>query len=135
MADSNSNTSSGLFGTGLDLGDIGKWGLGLYSILSNNKNNNKAIAFGKAQLQFNKDQAAANYLKDATGWANQQLWNAQSMYNFDPVQGAKFANALQGSFENLNTAGAKLGLSGSLNNQINSLAQYTQLEDSVNSQG
>ena len=135
IQDASGSSSGGGFWDGFTIGDIGKYGLGIYSILSNNKNNKAALAFGKQQLQFSKDQAAANYLQNATGWANQQLWNAQAMYNFDPVQGAQFANNLKGSLENLNNAGAKLGLSGSLDNQINSLSQYTQLKDTANAQG
>lgn len=125
--------SNGGFWGDFSIGDVGKWGLGLYSILNERNNQKDAISLGKANLQFSKDQAAANYLQNATGWANQQLWNAQAMYNFDPAQGAKYANSLQGSFENLNNAGAKLGLSGALDNQLNSLSQYTQLKD--NAQG
>lgn len=129
-SDSYGSGSNDFWGS-FTLGDLGKYGLGIYSILSNNKNNNKALDFAKQQLQYNKDLSAANYLQNATGWANQQLWNAQAMYNFDPVQGAQYANNLKGSFENLNTAGSKLGLNGSLDTQINSLNQYTQLKDSA----
>lgn len=125
-------TGSNSFWNSFSLGDIGKIGLGLYSILSNNRNNKKSLALAKENLLFNKNQAAANYMQNATGWANQQLWNAQAMYNFDPTQGAQYANNLKGSLENLNNAGAKLGISGSMDNQINALSQYTQLKDTAN---
>lgn len=124
----NTGTGTNSFWNSFSLGDLGKIGLGLYSILSNNRNNKKSLALAKENLLFNKNQAAANYLQNATGWANQQLWNAQAMYNFDPTQGTQYANNLMGSFQNLNDAGAKLGLTDSLTNQMNSLMQYTQLK-------
>lgn len=108
--------------TGLQLG------LGVVNSLTNLRNFNKSFRLAKDQLNFQKDYAGTNFVTNGTNWMNQNLAQVQGLNDFNAGAGAERAANVQAGLNQLNEAGAKLGLGNNVfGSQSEALKKYNSL--------
>lgn len=114
-------------GEGENAMSLAQLGAGLFGAIQNQKQFEKQLEEAKKQFEYQKNLTGSNFQNQATNWGNQALFQTQGLSAFNANAGAQRAADLNAGFNQLNTAGNRIGIENVVGEQQNQLQKYNKL--------
>ena len=102
-------------------------GLAGFGLWQQNQQFGKQLEEARKQYEYQKALTGANFQNQATNWGNQSLFQAQSLAGFNPEAGAQRVADLNAAFNQINSAGNRIGVNNVVGEQQNALQKYNKL--------
>ena len=102
-------------------------GLAGFGLWQQNQQFGAQLDEARKQYEYQKALTGSNFQNQATNWGNQSLFQAQSLAGFNPEAGAQRVADLNAAFNQINTAGNRIGVNNVVGEQQNALQKYNKL--------